>query len=149
MATVPIDQCTGRFIQEGTELELASNACVIVFADSRQPQGNAHRMPIWGEVLSQPGEIIERMMDNDLREELLSRYAQTAASLAEPNVRQLGEGEWYADLVGLPGPWATGQTPWDALGNFKEVVQDWASLKLSSGDRDVPPLADLDLTTLL
>ncbi len=85
----------------------------------------------------------------DPREELLARYAQVAARLAEPDARQLGdEGEWFVDLVGLNGAWATGGAPWEALRHFEDAVRDWASVKLDHGDRDLPMLDDIDMNIL-
>ncbi len=146
MSAAATDRCAGQIWQSG-EGKIASNTCPPTVRDSRESQATAHRMPIWGEVVSLSGECAVLVAEVDPREELIRRYAETAASLAEPTVHQLGEGgEWFADLIGLPGAWATGQTPWEALTNFKGVVYDWASMKLSHGDRDVPPLADIDLT---
>jgi hypothetical protein len=108
-----------------------------------------HYRGMWGEVLSSSGEVLGGMAPVDVREELLRRYAELAASLAEPGVRQLEDSdEWYVDLIGLPGAWATGGTPWLALEDFRSVVREWVELKLEHGDHDIPSLGGIDVCLL-
>lgn len=123
--------------------------CPAAYVSENAPPERLHFGLVWSEAVSQLHEVAMSMPHIDPREELLARYAQVAARLAEPAARQMGdEGEWFVDLVGLHGPWATGSTPWEALRHFEDAVLDWASAKLDHGDRDLPMLDDIDMNIL-
>ena len=77
---------------------------------------------------------------------LVERYVK--AALKHVRTRQLDEGEWAADVVGLDGAWADGDSEEDAVRHFASVLTDWLWLKIDDGDGDIPKLAGIDLNVL-
>lgn len=55
------------------------------------------------------------------------------------------DGALVADVVGLDGAWADGATSGDAVAALAEVLTEWVTLKLSDGDKDIPPMEGVQL----
>ena len=47
-------------------------------------------------------------------------------------------GEWFAEIPGFPGVWASGPTRPMALSELEDVLRQWLQLKLEAGDQDIP-----------
>lgn len=74
---------------------------------------------------------------------LVLSYAELAADHAR--YEQLEDGSWFADVVGLDGAWAEGDTPTDARSELVRVIEGWVRVKLRHGDDDIPPIEGIDL----
>ncbi len=77
-------------------------------------------------------------------EQLVRAYAALAVR-RHGKTKRFPDGEWFADLEGFRGPWATGETPIDALDELNDVVFDWALFKMRDGDGDLPVVDEIDL----
>ncbi len=77
---------------------------------------------------------LERVVDEYVIEAM--RHART---------RQFPDGYWIADVIGLEGAWADGETREAALGALPDIIFDWAMLKIADHDGDIPPLGEIDL----
>ena len=75
---------------------------------------------------------------------LVEKYADLAVRHAM--VAQEDDGMWIAKIDGFPGVWASELSAVEALDVLKEVVFEWALLKIEDADRDLPPLGDINLT---
>lgn len=49
-------------------------------------------------------------------------------------------GEWFAEIPGFTGVWATGTSRETALNELEGVLRAWLQLKLDEGDQDIPEL---------
>ncbi len=74
---------------------------------------------------------------------LVEKYADLAVRHAM--VMQEDDGMWLAKIDGFPGVWASEPSVVEALAVLKEVVFEWALLKIEDADRDLPPLGDINL----
>ncbi|MGI8777312.1 MAG: type II toxin-antitoxin system HicB family antitoxin [Acidimicrobiales bacterium] len=52
---------------------------------------------------------------------------------------------YVADVAGLAGPWADGDTLGGAIASLTEVLADWVVLKLERGDTNIPPMEGVKL----
>lgn len=77
---------------------------------------------------------------------LLRRYASVAAEMAE--VKLLEDQSLFLEVPALPGVWAEGETLRDALTELREVIFEWAALKVQDQDGDIPVLDGLDLNKI-
>jgi predicted RNase H-like HicB family nuclease len=80
----------------------------------------------------------------DPMESLVSQWVALATSHAR--VRRIGD-LFLADVVGIDGAWAEGESPEEALSALPDVLSDWVLLKLEDGDRDIPPMEGIKLVT--
>jgi predicted RNase H-like HicB family nuclease len=74
---------------------------------------------------------------------LVERYSSEAVRHAQ--WERLEDGDWYASIEGFEGVWASGPNPEDVGRELREVVFDWAIMKMVDGDLDIPALGDMDL----
>lgn len=78
---------------------------------------------------------------------LIERYATLA--VRQVRVRQLeDDGKWFAEIPEMPGVWAEETSIPEAIEVLKEVVYDWALVKIEAADRDIPVLDDIDLNVI-
>lgn len=79
----------------------------------------------------------------------LERVVEDYVGLAMQHVRvrQLPDGFWIADVVGLDGAWSDGETAEEAIDALPDIIFDWAMLKVADRDGDIPPMGDIDLNT--
>lgn len=77
---------------------------------------------------------------------VIEKYAARAAN--HGTARQLDNGTWFAEVVGLQGVWTDGNTPEEALAGLADQIFDWALSKLQNGATDIPPIDGEDLSGL-
>lgn len=56
------------------------------------------------------------------------------ASLRKANYKRLERGEWFAEIPGYEGVWATGVTVEECRHELMEVWEEWLILKIRDGD---------------
>lgn len=78
--------------------------------------------------------------------EHIERYC--AAALRQVSTEQLDDGTWYASLPGFQGVWADAPTEDNAKADLAGVLREWVSLKIGSGDTDLPVVDNIDLNIL-
>jgi len=78
--------------------------------------------------------------------QLIERYADLAVGHA--TLKQVEDGEWFATIPGFPGVWAKEATEEKTLEVLREVVEDWAVLKIQHEHGDLPELEEIDLNVL-
>lgn len=76
--------------------------------------------------------------------DLMNRYITVALRSAMPT--QAADGKWYCALTQFPGVWALEASPKECLDTLEEVLRDWLVLKIVDRDRDIPVVAEIDLT---
>ena len=59
---------------------------------------------------------------------MLSDYIRAAMGIAVYN--RLDNGTWYAEIPGVQGVWANGETQLDAQRELQEVLEGWIVLRL-------------------
>ena len=77
--------------------------------------------------------------------QLIEKYARVAARHATWKRHPDG---WVATVLGFPGVWAKERTREQTLDVLREVIQDWALLKIEQRDRDLPVIEDINLNVL-
>jgi predicted RNase H-like HicB family nuclease len=105
-----------------------------------------HREGIWHDQISQIDDLNKPGTDRPMPVSLILRYAELAVRHAI--VDQQEDGEWLATIRGFPGVWARERSAVEALDVLKEVVFEWALLKVEDEDRDLPSLSDIDLNLI-
>lgn len=73
---------------------------------------------------------------------LVTRWADVA--VAHARIRRV-DGRFTADVVGVAGAWASGLNEQSARMALHEVLVDWAQMKLSDGDKDIPQMEGIQL----
>lgn len=58
---------------------------------------------------------------------------------------QMEDGRWFAEVVGLPGVWADGDTEDQAADELRDVLEGWLRLKIDHGHNDIPSMEGIDL----
>ena len=91
-------------------------------------------------------EYVNGILGYDVSMALVEMYARLAVRNA--TMRQLENNEYFAEVGDMPGVWASGATEADALKELKEVVEDWARLKIQDGDKDLPIVGGINLNVL-
>ena len=81
-----------------------------------------------------------------LADVLIDKFVQTA--LRHARLRDVGEGHWIADVVGLDGVWADASSADATFGALDAVIRDWLWLKIEDGDRDIPVMGGIDLNSI-
>ncbi len=74
---------------------------------------------------------------------LIDAYVRIAH--AHRRSEQMEDGRWFAEVVGLEGAWADGDTRDEAEEELLDVLQGWVELKIEAGDDDIPPMEGIDL----
>ncbi len=78
--------------------------------------------------------------------QLIEKYAALAVRHAV--LKQVEDGEWFATIPNFRGVWAKDATEEKTLEALREVVVDWAVLKVQHEDRDLPELEEINLNVL-
>lgn len=91
-------------------------------------------------------ERVNTILGYDVSVALIDMYARMA--VRDASVRQLENGEHFAEIESMPGVWASAASGVDALRELKEVVEDWAHLKIQDGDKDLPKIGGINLNVL-
>lgn len=78
--------------------------------------------------------------------QLVDRYVRHAVDQAI--TEQMPDDTWYAEVPVLPGVWAEGKTPDEALEELAVVAHEWTVIKVQDRDRDLPVLGGIDLNVL-
>ena len=78
--------------------------------------------------------------------QLIEKYADLAVRRAD--VVKTEDGTWSAEIPGMPGVWSDEKSIAETIDVLREVVFDWALVKIESGDTDLPILDDIDLNAL-
>ena len=73
----------------------------------------------------------------DVRQKLLCKWADQAAAHATVKNSKDPAGV-IATVSGIEGVWGFGGSPEEALHDLRSVLVDWAGLKLTDGDDDIP-----------
>lgn len=89
---------------------------------------------------------LSEILGYDLSGAIIAKYARLAVRGAE--LKQLQDGEFFAEIPDLRGVWARGSTRDEALRELKEVVEDWAHLKIQDADKDLPVVGGINLNVL-
>lgn len=79
--------------------------------------------------------------------QIIEKYADMAAR-RYAILKQLEDGEWFIKAQGFPGVWANGESQEQAIKSLREVIFDWAVLKIEHKDRDLPVVEEIDLNVL-
>lgn len=89
---------------------------------------------------------VNEILGYDVSAVLIDRYTRLAVRSA--SLKRLESGELFAEIRDLPGVWASGASEQEALKELREVVEDWATLKIQDGDRDLPIFGGINLNVL-
>ena len=81
--------------------------------------------------------------DAGLQAARIERWATAAVNEAE--VKPLDEEGYFAMVSGARGAWACEPTADEAVAVLKEVLVDWATLKVADGDDDIPSFGGISL----
>jgi hypothetical protein len=115
-------------------------------AYGRPSSASFHQEGVWHDQISQIDDLNTHGTDRPMPVSLILRYADLAVRHAI--VEQQEDGRSLATIREFPGVWACEDSAWEALGVLKEVVFEWALLKIEDSDRDLPSLGDIDLNLL-
>ena len=74
---------------------------------------------------------------------LVERWA--TAALNEAEVKSLEEEGYFVTVAAALGAWACEPTVDEAMAVLKDVLVDWATLKLADGDDDIPSFGGIGL----
>ena len=89
---------------------------------------------------------VNAILGYDVSVSMIDLYAKLA--VRDASVKQLENGEYFAEIEDMPGVWASGATEEGAFKELKEVVEDWAHLKIEDGDKDLPIVGGINLNVL-
>lgn len=78
--------------------------------------------------------------------QLIEKYAVFAVQHA--TLKEVEDGEWFATIPGFRGVWAKEATEERALEVLREVVEDWAVLKIQHKHGDLPEVEEINLNVL-
>ena|SRR5215210_4603892 len=78
--------------------------------------------------------------------QVIDKYADIA--IRHANLKRLPDGDWFAKIPGFQGVWASESSEEQTLGVLKEVVVDWALLKIEHKDNDLPVIEEINLNDL-
>ena len=81
--------------------------------------------------------------DTGLEADRIERWATEA--LNEATVKSLAEEGYFVSVATAPGAWACEPTVDEAMEVLREVLVDWATLKLADGDGDIPVFGEISL----
>lgn len=70
---------------------------------------------------------------------MIGEYIQEALERAKYELIDDPGGAYYAEVAGLGGVWATGETLEQCRRNLADVIEGWLLLRLRKG-LDIPPL---------
>jgi predicted RNase H-like HicB family nuclease len=82
----------------------------------------------------------------ELPMQLIAKYVDKAMLRAES--KQYPDGDWYAEIPGFPGVWASQSSEAATLEELRETLQEWVLLKIEDRDRDLPVLDLINLNVL-
>ena len=85
--------------------------------------------------------VLARQALDDAR--LIEQWS--TAALNEVEVKSLDEEGYFASVPAARGAWACEPTVDEAMVVLKEVLVDWATLKLADGDDDIPSFGGIRL----
>ena len=75
--------------------------------------------------------------------DLIERWA--AAALNEAKAKPLAEEGYFVSVAAASGAWACEPTVNEAMAVLREVLVDWATMKLADGDDDIPVFGEISL----
>ncbi len=78
--------------------------------------------------------------------QVIDKYADIAVRHA--NLKRIGGGQWFANIPGFQGVWASEESQARTLEVLKEVVVDWTLLKIQHKDNDLPVIEEINLNGL-
>ena len=93
-------------------------------------------------IASSPVDEVELPTVGSPQERLIDQWVAIACYHAR--VRQVDD-LYVADVAGIEGAWADGETPAQALTTLGEVLTDWVNLKLDHGDKNIPSMEGVKL----
>lgn len=73
---------------------------------------------------------------------MLSQYMAKALERAE--YKKLGDGTWFAEVLGFPGVWANAPTVEACRSELLEVLEEWLLLKLRDQD-PIPAVEGIEI----
>ena len=73
---------------------------------------------------------------------MLFEYIQGALERAE--YKKLDDGNWFAEISGFEGVWASRKTVEECRKELMEVLEEWLILKLRDGD-PIPKVKDIEI----
>lgn len=77
---------------------------------------------------------------------LIDRYVLNA--MLRASLEQMEDGRYFAEVPGLQGVWADGDSEQAAYNELHETLQAWLKLKIDHADRDIPKIAEIDLNVI-
>jgi predicted RNase H-like HicB family nuclease len=105
-----------------------------------------NREGIWVEQISQDDDLRMVVFQRPMPLQLIRDYARLAVRHAD--IQEQEDGTFLAKIHDFPGVWANEATLTETLDVLEDVVYEWALLKISDQDRDLPVVGSLDLNTL-
>jgi predicted RNase H-like HicB family nuclease len=84
--------------------------------------------------------------ERELPTQLIKRYIDRATLRAQ--IKQYPDGEWFAEIPGFPGVWASQSSEDATLEELQETLREWVLLKIRDRDRDLPVLDFINLNVL-
>jgi predicted RNase H-like HicB family nuclease len=81
-----------------------------------------------------------------LPQQIVDGYMRAALNRAEP--KRLPDGDWFWEIPGFKGVWASAAAPDRAVEELREVLFDWLVLKIEEGDRDIPVIDQISLNSI-
>ncbi len=81
-----------------------------------------------------------------LPEQIIDRYLDESVKRAE--VKKLEDGNFFAEIPGFAGVWASDEDLARCGAELRDVLFDWLVLKIEKDDRDIPVIAGINLNVL-
>ncbi|RJP24305.1 MAG: type II toxin-antitoxin system HicB family antitoxin [Candidatus Omnitrophota bacterium] len=66
------------------------------------------------------------------------------ASLKRAHYKMLDHGEWFVEIPGFEGVWASGDTVEECRSELLEVLEEWLILKIHDGD-EIPIVDGIEI----
>jgi predicted RNase H-like HicB family nuclease len=82
----------------------------------------------------------------ELPTQLIDRYVERAMLRSE--TKQYPSGEWFAEIPGFPGVWASQPSEEATVEELRETLREWVLLKIRDRDRDMPMMDFINLNVL-
>jgi predicted RNase H-like HicB family nuclease len=81
-----------------------------------------------------------------LPDQVIRTYLREALKRAE--VKRLDDGNWFMEIPGFDGVWASGDEIGKTSDELEDVLFEWLVLKIEQKNRDIPIVAEISLNTI-
>ena len=92
------------------------------------------------------GGSVEQNTQRHIPFDKFEKYVRLAMKRA--NFPKMEDENFFADIPGFPGVWASDETLKDCLDALEEVLRDWLLLKIKDRDKDIPVIEGINLNII-